>query len=155
MNNTTGHLFDLALAAEEEARDFYRELARKFQHLPEVASIWEDLQTDEEAHIQALLNVRSELTPEQLQAPVDVDVMWKAQAMQDFSVEKGLEVSETLTDAYQLAHDLEHSEVNTVFEFIMIEFIDQANQRTFVASQLREHLAKLEQMRSLLGRVNG
>lgn len=155
MNNTTDHLFDLAIATEEEARGFYRELARKFRHLPEVASIWEDLRTDEDTHIQALLDVRSGLTPEQLQAPVDTDVMWKAQAMQDFSVEKGLEASETLTDAYQIAHDLEHSEVNTVFEFIMLEFVDQEEQRTFVASQLREHLAKLERMRDLLGRVSG
>lgn len=155
MKNTTRHLFELAINAEKEARDFYRELARKFQHLPGVAAIWEDLQEDEEAHIQALLDARSGLTPEQLRASVDADVMWKAKAMQEFSVAKGLEVSETLTGAYQIAHELEHSEVNTVFEFMMTEFVDQEDQRAFVAAQLREHLAKLDELRDLLYRVEG
>ncbi len=153
-SNTTAHLFTLAIRAEREARDFYRELARKFQHIPEAESIWEELERDEKAHIQALLDARSGLTPEQLQASVNREVMWKAQAMQDFSVEKGLEASETLTDAYQLAHKLEHSEVNTVFEFMMTEFVDEEDQRAFVTAQLREHLAKLDRMHDLLYRIN-
>jgi hypothetical protein len=50
-----------------------------------------------------------------------------------------------LEEAYQLTHDLEYSEVNTVFEFIMEEFIAPDVQREFVAEQLKKHIARLDE----------
>lgn len=137
-------LFQLALEAEKAARSFYQGLAQKFRHVPEVAAIWQQMMRDEAAHIHRLEEIHVGLTPEQLGASVDADIYWKALGTRRFSAEHSLGMIRDLEDAFQLAHDLEHSEINALFEFILSEFIDHETQRDLVLSQLKEHVARLE-----------
>ena len=153
--NTINTLFEMAIAAEKEARIFYRGLTKKFQHVPMAANVWRGMMQDEVMHFEELQKIHATLTEEQLRAPVDQSIMWKAESVREFSAENSLNQIETLGEAFQTAHELEHSEVNTVFEFIMTEFVDREDQRAFVASQLREHLAKLDEMRDMLYHVGG
>jgi hypothetical protein len=149
-SDTVATLIALAVAAERAAQEMYRILVERFADRPLVADVWRQMMHDEATHIGQLEAIRRTLTPEQLQSPVDPDVMWKARAINPHMIPARLNAVETVWDAYQLAHDLEHSEVNTVFEFIMLEFIPGGAQREFVAAQLQAHTARLEQLSALI-----
>jgi hypothetical protein len=48
-----------------------------------------------------------------------------------------------LEDAFQAANDLENSEINVVFEFMLVNCSSGDEGRSFLRSQLREHIARL------------
>ena len=142
-SQTVATLIELAIASEQASQELYVRLAQKYSYLPQIADFWQKMSLDEEAHARGLEKIRDSLTPEQLQAPVDPVVFEQAKRSASLSVEDKLNPISTLEDAYQLAHDLEHSEINTVFEFITAEFISLDVQREFVSAQLKKHAARL------------
>jgi len=142
-NETIAGLFELAITAEEVAQEFYLRLTDWFSHLPGVADFWYEMARDEAIHADHLKTIRATLTPEQLQAPVDPAIWWKAGMIRGLSTEDSLRSVETLDDAYQTAHELENSEVNTVFELLTTEYVDSSSKKKFIISQLNEHTAKL------------
>jgi rubrerythrin len=140
---TVATLLELAITAEKVAEDLYLGLAQKFSHLPKVSDFWQEMRKDEVAHARGLEKVRASLTPEQLLTPVDSVVLEQARRSASFSARDALNSITTVEEAYQLTHDLENSEINTVFEFIVAEFVAQEVQKELVMSQLREHVARL------------
>jgi hypothetical protein len=142
---TVATLLELAITSEKVAEDLYLGLTQKFSHLPKVSDFWQEMGKDEVAHARGLEKVRASLTPEQLLTPADLVVLEQAKRSANFSVKDALNSITSLEEAYQLAHELEHSEINTVFEFIVAEFVAQDVQRELVMSQLREHVARLNQ----------
>jgi rubrerythrin len=142
-SQTVATLIELAIAAEQASQELYVRLTQKYSYLPQIADFWQKMGLDENAHARSLEKIRDSLTTEQLQAPVDPVVLEQAKRNASLSVEDKLNSISTLEDAYQLAHELEHSEINTVFEFITAEFISLDVQREFVAAQLKKHVARL------------
>lgn len=146
---TIAHLFHLIINVEKRARAFYRGLERKFQHVARASTVWQAMAEDEDDHIDQLEAIYARLSPAQRRAEVDPSVLWKAKEAQAFSPADSLDGVETLDDAFQIAHALEHSEVNALFEFIMDEFVEPETQRDFLVSQLRDHVARLEALKGL------
>ena len=140
---TIEQLFELSMAAEKTAGDFYAGLARKFSHLPEVSEFWKEMARDEERHIMGLEAIRDSLTSGQLFVPADQAVLGAVKNALKFSVKEMLASVRNLDDAYELAHDLENSEVNTVFEFLSTEFRPSRERKEFVRSQVKGHIIKL------------
>jgi rubrerythrin len=140
---TVEDLFERSIAAEQAARALYRGFAEQFSHAPEAADYWSDLAEDEESHIEGLKALYAALSPAERQAEADPEAFWKAEELASFSPGERLRAIETLEEAYQLAHDLEYSEVNTVFEFILMTYWNDEERRQFARSQLREHVGKL------------
>jgi hypothetical protein len=141
--NTVAVLLELAIAAEKVAEDFYLGLADKFAHLPRVADFWQEMKKDEIAHARGIEQVRASLTPEQLIAPTDPVVLEQAKRSVSFSANEALKSITTVEEAFQLSHDLENSEINLVFEFILSEYVAQDAQRELATTLLREHIARL------------
>ncbi len=142
--DTVETLFALAIQAEQSARDFYAGLLRLFSHAPRAAAVWQDMKNDEEEHIRFLEEVRARLNPDQLQAPADPEMMRKLQGCLQFSPQDALQGIRNLNDAYRHAHELEHSEVNTVLEFIINEYhLDPAVRAHLVDQYLQIHLKRL------------
>jgi rubrerythrin len=150
-DQTIETLFELAITAEKAAQDFYLGLAEKFSHLSTVSDFWRDMGKDEVSHVKALREIRVSLTPDQLSAPVDPAIWWKAKEVSRFSVQNRLNSVKTLEDAYQSAHYLEYSEINTVFEFLLTEFTSSNKSREFIVSQLRDHVEKLAEFSEASG----
>ncbi len=148
---TIATLFELAIVAEKAAGDFYLGLVEKFSHLPEVSTFWKGMLADEMQHSWELENIRNYLTPEQISAPADPHLLEKAKKVLGFSVKDSLDSITTLNDAYQLAHDLEHSEINTVFAFIMNKFISRKKQKEFILGELENHTQKIMKFSEILG----
>ncbi len=142
-SQTVATLIEFAIAAEKASQELYARLTQRHSYLPQVADFWQKMSLDENAHARSLEKIRDSLTTEQLQATVDPVVLEQAKRNASLSVEDKLNSISTLEDAYQLAHELEHSEINTVFEFITAEFISLDVQREFVAAQLKKHVARL------------
>jgi rubrerythrin len=140
----TSDLFTIAIAAENAAMHFYRGLSRLFSHVPEVSLFWQGMMNDEALHAQALKDIRNRMTAEQLNLPADRSLISKARReLQEFAGKCDLAAVGTLDDAYEIAYDLEYSEVNAVFQAIIGESVPSDVRLKFV-TQIREHVSKLE-----------
>jgi hypothetical protein len=99
---------------------------------------------DEALHAKALQDIRDTLAAEQLDLPADRSLILKARReLQDFAVKCDFAAIRTLDDAYEIAYDLEYSEVNAVFQAIIGESVPSDVRLKFV-TQIREHVSKLE-----------
>ncbi len=139
---TIAKLIDLAIEAEESAERLYREMARKFAYLDEVADFWRRYADAETGHAQWLRRVRETIDPDRLSAPLDFQVLQEAQRLET-TISTTLQTIDNLEDAYQLAHELEHSEINTVFEVLVTNLAEDEETGRFLRAQLREHIALL------------
>lgn len=151
MEGTVGELLELTLRAEEEALRFYEELAQRFAHAPQVAAFWQVMAEDEKDHIRLVELARSCLAPEQLAEPADPVMFHKAQDALRFSARAALERIHNLNDAYEAASDLEYGEVNVVFQFIVLHYLDDKIREQLVEDYTERHLRRLR----LLGNIGG
>lgn len=142
-DKTVKELFDLAIQAEKIMRDYYIGLTEKFQTLPDVVNFWQGLANDENGHIRWLENVCSKLPQEKLSSMADPEVITQAERALQFSVEKALDETKTLKDAYEFAHELEYSETNAIFRFLMQTFIGPAKRQQMALQEIENHLEKL------------
>ena len=143
--DTIFELFSTAIAAERAAMNFYKGLARSFSHVPQVSLFWEDIMRDEAFHIQELMDIRNALPDEQLFEPADHALVSKAKnELKRFAEKFDLTAVVTLEDAYEIAYELEYSEVNMVFRAMVSKFVSSEDRSKFVLSQVRDHVSRLE-----------
>lgn len=119
---TVDSLFDLAIAAERAAEELYRRLGARFADHAEVAGFWTNYAAEEAGHVAWLQRIRASLTAEQLSAPANPRVLADARKALETSVETRLRSIGNLEAAYQLANELENSETNAVFEFLIADY---------------------------------
>ncbi|MBW2258792.1 MAG: hypothetical protein JRI25_30010 [Deltaproteobacteria bacterium] len=136
---TTSTLFDLAITAEKLAAHFYDELAALFPLHPEIHAFWKGMQSDEETHARMLGDLRSVLLSSDLERAAEPSMVWNARNVLEFAQHERVGEVQTLADAYQLAHEFEHSEINTVFAFLMQSYVSNANKRRFLDATFAEH----------------
>lgn len=142
---TVSDLFDLACQAERAAADFYYRLSNLFSHVPEVRKFWKMMMQDEFIHAAELTAIRNGMTELQLERPADQATMDKlVEEVSRFAPKFDLKDVETLDDAYEIAYDLEYSEVNTVFKAIVSEYVSSEDRIRFVLAQNGEHVSRLE-----------
>jgi rubrerythrin len=140
---TIGHLIELAIQSEKLAEKFYRRLAGKFSHYPEIEKFWNDYASEENGHTRWLEILRQRAGAERLNSLADVDIL--AQAVRSIltPIDTLLAKIKTLQDAYEIANELEHSETNTVFEFLISYFAEDEQSQTFLRAQLNDHVGRL------------
>ena len=139
---TLAQFFEEAISFERKAAEIYTELSRMFSHSPDVSVIWDQMRNDELFHADELQNLRIELTHEQLSASVD-ETMWeKVVSVHQLLREESLSSIKDLSDAYELANQLESSEVNAIFQFLL-ETMPSHERRRYVLSKISEHLERL------------
>jgi hypothetical protein len=136
-------LFELAIAAERTNEELFRGLAAKFAHYQPVADFWVAYAQDEVLHAQSLEQIRDALSPEQLSAAADPYRLENAYKALQLQVKDALKGIDDLEEAYQLAHEVEHSETNAVFEFLIGNFSADQQTQSFLRSLLGEHIARL------------
>jgi rubrerythrin len=140
---TISELFDLAMDAEKAAGKLYRGLEAKFAHYPEVAGFWKRYAAEEAEHVLWLERLRDRLSQEELSAPADSRALENARAALQFSVEDALGEIENLQDGYHAANELENSEMNAVFEFLITHFSYDEETQAFLKAQLKDHVTRL------------
>src|SRR5512139_3151607 len=138
-------LFEYAIAAEHYARELYSEFARLFATESRVAAFWQRYAAEEMGHARWLEQVLKKLPPETCDAPADFEKLEAARHVIKAPLANALAKVETLDDAYQLAHEMESSEMNTIFEFLLFTFADDPQSTQFARDQLHEHVARLSE----------
>jgi len=143
---TVEKLFDLAIALEESVETLYNRLAEMFSEHPEVARFWKHYADEERGHASYLKRIKAGVDAERLSAPADRLLMEKARYCLDSAYPQDLHNIATLDDAYQLAVELENSETNTIFEFMIVNFSTEelAQSHRFLRTQLSTHIARLQ-----------
>ncbi len=140
---TVAELFDLAIQCEQVCEKLYRELETDFAHVPELAKFWEKYAREETGHARFLERLRNESGREKLSAFADTSAIESARTALQSSMEMGLRKVDDLEDAYQLAVELENSETNTVFEFLITNYSTDEKSQRFLRAQLKNHVANL------------
>ncbi len=140
---TVAGLFELGIAAENAAEEIYRGLEKRFAHHPEVAGFWARYAGEEKGHARQLQQLRDRATPEQLSAPADPSLIYSLHNLLQPSVTEVLGRIQNLDEAYELANELEHSEINTVFEFLITRCSTDEKIQAFLKSLLQDHISRL------------
>ena len=140
---TIQELIELAIAAEQSAHDLYDRLSSMFAHNPEISGFWRRYAAEETGHANWLRSLKGRLSAEQLAEQADPSALAEATRSMEHSVDTLLKDVENLEDAHQLASELEGSETNAVFTFLIEHFSADEKTRTFLRTQLGSHIGRL------------
>jgi rubrerythrin len=139
---TLAQFFDEAIAFEIQAAEIYTGLSRMFLHSPDIMAVWDKMHNDEIFHAGELRKLKTELTYEQLSAPIG-EAMWeKVVSVRQLLSGELLSSINDLSDAYELANQLESSELNAIFQFFL-ETMPSKERRRLLLSKITEHTGRL------------
>ncbi len=140
---TVAELFKLAIELEESTQELYRGFETKFSRHQKIADFWKQYAAEEAGHAKWLARLRDSLSAEELSAPADPSMIETARRMLKSSIKHRLADITNLEDAYELAHELENSETNAIFEFLIVHFSTDEATQDFLRSHLKDHIGKL------------
>jgi rubrerythrin len=135
-------MFELAINWETQARDLYVNFTGLFRDEPKVSAFWRQLSQDESDHIYVLKNILNKIPAEKLLAELNNE-QWNAVIrVEGLMKEASTRKVKTLNDAYEVAHELETSEINTLFKMVVNDCLPDDKGHAFIAD-VTEHIAKL------------
>lgn len=143
---TVGKLFEYAIALERAVEGLYRELEKMFAHYPEVSLFWKHYADEEKGHAEYLERIKANVDGNRLSRQADDSMLQKVRRCLEEVSPTRLAKIKTLEDAHELATELENSETNAIFEFMIVNFsTDELTQsHKFLRTQLSTHIARLE-----------
>ena len=143
---TVGKLFEYAIELERATESLYRQLENMFSQYSEVALFWRRYADEEKGHASYLERIRKGVDVDRLSRQADGSMLQKVRQCLDLASQAKLKNIKTLEDAHQLATELENSETNAIFEFMIVNFStdELAQSHKFLRTQLSSHIAKLE-----------
>ncbi|HDL17541.1 MAG TPA: hypothetical protein ENH29_00635 [Bacteroidetes bacterium] len=148
---TIDGLFKCAINIERKASDIYKELADLFFLIPKVAAFWNGLSKDEIVHMEMLQNIYKSLTKEQLLSLSDEKIWDDIIKIQNILNKDLIGSIKNLDDAYELAHEIEFSEINAIFQFLATKFVPSEERKKFVISEIKQHQQKLSDFSNNFG----
>ncbi len=151
---TTGKAILLAASFEKRAADFYQMLSTRFDYLPEVASFFDEMSHEEREHEIAIISVYKTLASSHLAEPPSqelCDGVLTVSSLLDQILKH--EIS-NLNDAYEIAHQLEFSEMNTLLKFVLVTGLPEQKRTELTAVPIEEHQEKLLDFDRLFGDRN-
>ena len=140
---TIGYLVEIAIQLERATEALYLGLEEKFSFHQEVARFWRRFASEEAGHARWLERLQEKLEPAQASAPADPELLNQALKMLQLSQLTQLEKVNNFDDAYELALDLENSETNAVFDFLIGNFAEDEAAIAFLRVQLQGHIANI------------
>jgi hypothetical protein len=140
---TTAQLFDLAIDIERKAAALYAEMEAKFKHVALVADFWRRMHNDEIEHEAILTDARDRLPAEVLAQQPGVGFAVQVADARRWIDRIAVDHITTLDDAYELAHELEFSEVNAIFKVLAMAVVPAETQRRFVVDHIERHQSSL------------
>jgi rubrerythrin len=140
---TLQHLFELAINWETQARDLYAKFANLFNHEPKVSAFWIQLSKDESGHIDVLKDMVKKISKEKLLMEVSNEQWNSVTRVEGLIKEATTKEVNTLSDAYEMAHQLEMSELNTLFKIFVKDYLPDEEGHKFIMADVTEHIDKL------------
>lgn len=136
-------MFEHAIEIELMAANIYRMYHKMFEHDPIVAALWNSLAEDEISHAEILKKTFETIPASDLQTNPG-QLMWQNITIVKKTLEKQIRAKvDSLDSALEIAHQMESSEINAIFEFLTLKYIDKPIRDSFVESEIMEHQKKL------------
>ncbi|MBN1694359.1 hypothetical protein JW879_03040 [candidate division WOR-3 bacterium] len=134
-----GKIFERAIETKKRVGQIYRQFARLFSHIPEVEDFWRKMNINQITHADWLKEIKESLTEEQVLSLPQVELVLKTHAIKNLFDEHSRREIGSLHDAYEVAHEIESSEVNTLFKMLTSEFISSEKKKNFILAEIDEH----------------
>jgi rubrerythrin len=141
---SVGHLIGLAIQSERALERLYRNLSDGFASIPEVSDFWSSYAAEEAGHAHWLETLRDKTDEDRLNQYTDPEILRLAEGSLSTPMDVLLHKVSDLQEAFDLANELEHAETNMVFEFLITNFSRNKETESFLRSQLRDHVLRLE-----------
>jgi len=142
-DGTKKELFHLAINIEGILADAYAYIAEGFHHLPWISHFWQELSQDELHHKTALTLMMERQSPKELNDMIDPRLFIILHDAHRSSLPARWHRIKDLNEAYELANELEHSEFNSVFAFLMQGTAPTPERKAFIMKEIQCHLNKL------------
>ena len=140
---TVREVLERAIQIEKRVADLYAIFTKRFSHVPGMPDFWNDLRRDEIGHM-GELRVIYEALPQEKLCSAESRAISASVNRALASVEgECLSKIKTLDDAYQIAHDLEFSEINAIFKYLTVDLVSPSSRSGIIAYQIDEHEQKL------------
>lgn len=140
-------IFKISIHAETELARFYKRLKAKF-HQSEIRSFLKEMARDEGYHIKELNKIHDSVSNELLHSPADPALLEEGRSVEKLKILEMVDSIETLDDAYNKIEELEFSELNSVYLFLLSKFIDSDEKGEFLNTEMKAHLAKIDAFKS-------
>jgi hypothetical protein len=134
-----GKIFEKAIETKKRVGQIYRQFARLFSHVPEVEDFWRKMNINQITHADWLKEIKESLSEEQILSLPQVELVLKTHAIKNLFDEHSKREIGNLHDAYEVAHEIESSEVNNLFKMLSSEFISSEKKKTFILAEIDEH----------------
>jgi len=144
---TVAQFFDRAISWERAAEVFYSALAEMFVANLAARDIWLKMAADEALHVTLLETGLANLADDERVQALTSHQFDVAESIERELAEIRSEKITTLDDAYELANRLESSEINSVFQMLVLDKLDPDMRSELVRLQFEEHVARLAELR--------
>jgi hypothetical protein len=99
---------------------------------------------DEKLHTKTLQGIYNSLDQEQLNSPSEEHLFKSVITARDFLNKNLINSVKNLDDAYEIAHQIESSEVNAILKFLLNHFIPSEKQMKFTSTNITNHQKKMQ-----------
>jgi hypothetical protein len=136
-------LFEYAIEIEYAAAQIYGSFSKLFAHVNGLEAFWLGLKEDEMEHAAMLQRAQRLLTAERLLQNPGAKIWNDVAGIQAMLQKDWIAAIRTLDNAYERAHSLEFSEVNSIFLFLAVECAPADERRLLIRSAIDSHQKKL------------
>ncbi len=142
-NFTVREVLERAIQIERRVADLYAVFAKQFSRVPGISEFWNDLRRDEIGHMGELCVIYESLPAEKLCSPESGAISASVNRALASVEGECLGKIKTLDDAYQIARELEFSEINAIFKYLTIDLVSPTSRSEIITYQVDEHQQKL------------
>lgn len=140
---TIGEVLQKAISYEETSKHFYLELARKFSENEGAKEIFLEMSRDESMHKSELEGISAQLSETELQAKADESLIGMMESIDKIQMRTNLDKIQTIREAYEIAHEMEFTEINNLFLYLRLELIPEETRKEIIKSDITKHTKKI------------
>lgn len=134
-----GKILEKAIETKEKVGQIYLRFAELFSHIPEIGDFWKKMNFNQSTHADWLKEIKESLSEEQILSLPEVEWVLKTHAIKSlFDKHSGREI-DNLHDAYEIAYEIEFSEVNDLFKMLSNEFIPSEEKKNIILTAIDVH----------------
>ncbi len=139
-----GKIFEKAIETKKRVGQIYRQFARLFSHVPEVEDFWRKMNINQVTHADWLKETKESLSEEQILSLPEVELVLKIHSIKNLLDKHSKKEIGTLHDAYEVAHELEFSEVNELCKILMRQFVSSEKKKNLILAEIDEHRKQIK-----------
>ena len=139
-----GKIFERAIETKMKVGQMYNQFAQMFSHVPEANDFWKKMNLNLVAHADWLKETKESLSKEEVLSLPEVDLVLKIHSIRNLFDRSSRKEVGNLHDAYEIANEIESSDINDLFKILTNEFIYSDRKREFILDAIEKHRAQIQ-----------